>query len=53
MTGHLQVLKNASDALGGGNIPVLNKIAQSIGVQFGSDAKTTYDAIVATASRRK
>ena len=46
MTGHLQVLKNASDALGGGNIPVLNKIAQSIGVQFGSDAKTTYDAIV-------
>ena len=46
MTGHLQVLKNASDAFGGGNIPVLNKIAQSIGVQFGSDAKTTYDAIV-------
>src|ERR1035437_1461420 len=44
--GHAGVLGEAIDALGNGNIKVLNKIANDLGVQTGNDAATTYNTIV-------
>jgi hypothetical protein len=44
--GHLGELHEAADALKNGNVQVLNRIANSLGAQAGSTARTTYDAIV-------
>lgn len=46
MMGHLTVLKQASDALGSGDIQALNRIANFAGAQTGKDAVTTYNTIV-------
>ena len=46
MMGHLGVLNQAAEALNNGDIQGLNRIANAIGVQFGSTAKTTYETIV-------
>ncbi len=42
---HLGMLDEAREALNNGNIPVLNAIANAVGVQAGKSAKTTYDTI--------
>ena len=44
--GHLTVLKQATALLHNTDLPALNRIANAIGVQAGSDAQTTYDTIV-------
>ena len=46
MMGHLGVLNQAADALHNNDIQGLNRIANAIGAQLGSTAKTTYDTIV-------
>ena len=46
MMGHLGTLNQAADALNNGDIQILNRIANTIGVQTGSTAKTTYDTIL-------
>lgn len=46
MMGHLEVLDRAADALKNGNIQVLNRIANGLGVQTGKSAKTVYDTIL-------
>jgi hypothetical protein len=46
MMGHLSVLKNASDALGGNDLQALNRLANWIGVQTGKDPVSTYNTIV-------
>jgi hypothetical protein len=46
MMGHLTVLHQASVLLQNGDVQSLNKIANAIGAQTGSDARTTYDTIV-------
>jgi hypothetical protein len=46
MMGHLATLKAAGDALNNSNLPVLNRIANGLGLQMGSSAKTVYDTIV-------
>ena len=46
MMGHLDVLDRAAEALKNGNIQLLNRIANGIGVQAGKSAKTVYDTIV-------
>lgn len=43
---HLEVLHDAALALKNSDIRILNKLANGLGVQMGSTAKTTYDAIV-------
>lgn len=42
---HIGMLDQARDMLKNGNIPALNAIANAIGVQTGSTAKTTFDTI--------
>jgi hypothetical protein len=44
--GHVGVLGDAIDALQNGNVQVLNRIANSIGAQVGSDSQTTFNTIV-------
>jgi hypothetical protein len=48
--GHLDMLAQANQALLQNDIPTLNKIANTIGVQAGSSAKTMYDAIARKAA---
>lgn len=45
VAGHLSVLSQAADALDNSNVPALNKIANFLGVQTGSDAPTVYKTI--------
>lgn len=44
--GHLGTLNEASDALSSGNVVLLNRLANAVGVQTGKDAVTTYNTIV-------
>lgn len=46
VAGHLGILNTAADALKNNDINVLNRVANSIGVQTGNDAVTTYNTIV-------
>ena len=46
MIGHLGVLDQAADALNNGDIQILNRLGNAIGVQVGKTPVTTYDAIV-------
>ncbi len=43
--GHLQILKNAGEALQNGNLTALNSVAQSFAKATGSAAPTNFDAI--------
>ena len=45
-TGHLGELNDAIDALNNGNIPILNAIANRVGVELGATPKTTLETIV-------
>lgn len=42
---HINLLQNAAKALDSGNIPLMNSIANQIGIQTGADPATTYNAI--------
>jgi len=42
---HLGLLDEARQALGTNNIPLMRAISQSLGIQFGGSAATTYDLI--------
>lgn len=44
--GHIGTLADAVDALKNGNIPIINKIANAIGVQIGNTPQTTVQTIV-------
>lgn len=44
-TGHLGQLYNAATALKNGNVPLLNQLAQEIGVQTGKSAPVVYNGI--------
>lgn len=39
---HIKVLNNLADALDNGDIPALNKIGNTLGVEFGSDKSTNF-----------
>lgn len=43
---HLDSISKAGEALKSGDFRVINSLANSLGVQVGSDPKTTYDTIV-------
>lgn len=43
---HMDVLNTAVDALKNGDIKILNQLGNSLGVQVGKTAKTTFEAIV-------
>lgn len=42
---HMDVLRQAADALNNGDYPLLNRLANAVGTQAGSSAPTTYNAI--------
>lgn len=46
MTGHMEALSEAANALNNKNIVVLNRIANEFGFQTGKDPKTVYQTIV-------
>jgi|GEM_PF-4110537 len=45
---HLGLISKAGEALNNGNFPMINKIANELGLQVGATPKNTYDTIVAT-----
>lgn len=47
---HLDMLDRAGNALAQGDLPLLNKVANEVGVQTGSDAKVVFDTIARKAA---